>query len=344
MYIYLILLLSKTSSILHSPSHHQLRLFWANLMDTLSCGIYFCLQTLMVTKYLILDWILDNDLHILNDGSATRTSCITGDDNIPDISLCASNWSAFWKLADPIGRSNHLPTVMEINHKIRYQPIIPVWPKRLSRKCEISSRNWTYLHASLNSTTFWYLQQPLKLGNQSWARNPNMDDSTPACELQSTFAIENPPKLIRMDWCMPWSHRGYKRGQDWNLKRFYARCNVELIWTKYVESHSVSDSPSHSTPDPNSPNEVISSYGCTITNIKTKVNIFLNQYAGVTNLNMSKADHDINWHFKKKLNAPSAAMKAVLHFKWMSCCLTLKGWRVKGQLTLTTFIHIFLNH
>ena len=29
----------------------------------------------------ILDWILDNDLHILNDGSATRTSRITGNDS-----------------------------------------------------------------------------------------------------------------------------------------------------------------------------------------------------------------------------------------------------------------------
>ena len=35
----------------------------------------------------ILDWILDNDLHILNDGSATRTSQITGNDSTPDISF-----------------------------------------------------------------------------------------------------------------------------------------------------------------------------------------------------------------------------------------------------------------
>ena len=34
----------------------------------------------------ILDWILDNDLHILNDGSATRTSRFTGNDSTPNIS------------------------------------------------------------------------------------------------------------------------------------------------------------------------------------------------------------------------------------------------------------------
>ena len=35
----------------------------------------------------ILGWILDNDLHILNDGSATPTSGITGNDSTSDISF-----------------------------------------------------------------------------------------------------------------------------------------------------------------------------------------------------------------------------------------------------------------
>ena len=75
----------------------------------------------------ILDWILDNDLHILNDGSATRTSRITGNDSTPDISLCGSNWTAksFWILAEPIGNSDHLPIIIELNHKICYKPVIP---------------------------------------------------------------------------------------------------------------------------------------------------------------------------------------------------------------------------
>ena len=42
----------------------------------------------------ILDWILNNDLHILDDGSATRNSQIIGNGSTPDISLCRSNWSA----------------------------------------------------------------------------------------------------------------------------------------------------------------------------------------------------------------------------------------------------------
>ena len=75
----------------------------------------------------ILDWILDNDLYILNDGSATRTSWITGNDSTPDISLCGSNWSAktSWNLAEPFGSSDHLPIIIELNHKICCKPAIP---------------------------------------------------------------------------------------------------------------------------------------------------------------------------------------------------------------------------
>ena len=77
----------------------------------------------------ILDWILDNDndLHILGDGFATQTSRIIRNDSTPDISLCRSNWLAktSWRLAEPIGSSEHLPILIKINHKIRYQPVVP---------------------------------------------------------------------------------------------------------------------------------------------------------------------------------------------------------------------------
>ena len=75
----------------------------------------------------ILDWILDNDLHILNDGSATRTSRITSNDSTPDISLCGSKWSAkiSWRLAEGISNSDHLPIIIKVNHKICYKPVIP---------------------------------------------------------------------------------------------------------------------------------------------------------------------------------------------------------------------------
>ena len=59
------------------------------------------------------------------------------------------------------------------------------------------------------------------------------------------------------------------------------------------------------TPDSNSPNEVMSHNGRTITDVKSKAKVFINHYARVSKLNMSPADRDINQQFKKRLDALS---------------------------------------
>ena len=82
----------------------------------------------------ILDCILDNDLHILTDGSGTPTSRITGNDSTSDASLCGTNWSAktSWRLSERTGSSDHLPIKIEVNRKICYKPVIPrsAWWRR----------------------------------------------------------------------------------------------------------------------------------------------------------------------------------------------------------------------
>lgn len=79
-YIYLLILLIKTRFILYSSSQHQLRLSLATLIDT---QLWDPLQHLDYQGNEILDRILNNSLHILNDGSATWTSCIAGNDSAP---------------------------------------------------------------------------------------------------------------------------------------------------------------------------------------------------------------------------------------------------------------------
>ena len=59
------------------------------------------------------------------------------------------------------------------------------------------------------------------------------------------------------------------------------------------------------TPDANSSNEAMLHDGRTITDIKSKANIFINHYARVSKLNMSRVDRDLNRQFKKRLNTPS---------------------------------------
>ena len=59
------------------------------------------------------------------------------------------------------------------------------------------------------------------------------------------------------------------------------------------------------TPDANSPNEAMSHNSRTITDIKSKVNVFINHYARVSKLSMLQSDRDTNQQFKKRLKAPS---------------------------------------
>ena len=75
----------------------------------------------------ITDWIISKDLHVLNDGSTTRTCQITVNYSTPDLSLCGCNWSTktSWTLAEPIGNLDYLPITIVINHIIRYQPVTP---------------------------------------------------------------------------------------------------------------------------------------------------------------------------------------------------------------------------
>ena len=59
------------------------------------------------------------------------------------------------------------------------------------------------------------------------------------------------------------------------------------------------------TSDANSPNEAISHNGRTITDIKSKVNVFINHYARVSKLKMSQSDRDTNRQLKKRIKVSS---------------------------------------
>ena len=87
------------------------------------------------------------------------------------------------------------------------------------------------------------------------------------------------------------------------------------------------------TPEANSPNEAMSHDGRTITDIKSKANIFINHYARVSKLNMSHIDRDINQQFKKGISAPSADNKSCAPLEMgelLSAIKKMKGKRAAG--------------
>ena len=269
----------------------------------------------------ILDWILDNDLHILNDGSATRNSRITGNDSTPDISLCGSNWSAktSWRLAEPIGSSDHLPIFIELNHKIHYKPVVPKaagW-----RRNDV---DWSCFTNEIESKMSSLPDEP----NLSLRVSRFNDIIISAAKIH---VGRSKPSKKSKPWMTPHvrtkirTRNRLRRTIHQNRQEWINACReaTEAIneaktesWKDLLQSAmSNSDGPNmwkiiqglNGTPDANSPNEAMSHNGRTITDIKSKANIFINHYTRVSKLNMSQADRDINRHFKKDLNAPFAS-------------------------------------
>ena len=84
------------------------------------------------------------------------------------------------------------------------------------------------------------------------------------------------------------------------------------------------------THDANSPNEAMSHDDRTITDTKSKANVFINQYARVSKLNMSQANHDINQQLKKRLNAPSVDDESCAPLQMGELLSAIKKMKGKG--------------
>ena len=146
-----------------------------------------------------------------------------------------------------------------------------------------------------------------------------MNDSTRASQnLYSKLSpSDNLPKLIRMNWCLPWSHWGYQRGQDRKLKRSTSRCNVKFRHPKYA----------------NSPNEVMSLTVVPPPTSNPKPAFSYTTMSGSANL---------TWHEPIEISTVISrnvsthyllTMKSVLLFKWVSYNLPIKRW-CKGAANL----------
>ena len=71
------------------------------------------------------NWMINEDLVILNDGSGTHVNRITGGLSTPDVTLAGKKWSNKhnWSLGDQIGKSDHLPIIIIINEETCHQSV-----------------------------------------------------------------------------------------------------------------------------------------------------------------------------------------------------------------------------
>ena len=73
----------------------------------------------------VVDWILDKELTILNDGSPTRVNRATGVESTPDLTLCGNKWADkfSWSTGESIGSSDHKPIYITISSQVQHQSV-----------------------------------------------------------------------------------------------------------------------------------------------------------------------------------------------------------------------------
>ena len=74
----------------------------------------------------VVEWALENDLVVLNDGEPTRIDRYTGKESVPDITVVGSDLATkcSWSVAQAIGNSDHLPIIITLHVKVPHETIL----------------------------------------------------------------------------------------------------------------------------------------------------------------------------------------------------------------------------
>ena len=72
------------------------------------------------------DWIIDNNLTVLNEGEHTRINPATGGHSSPDISLCGTSWNNLisWTIINGLGSSDHNPILLDVAKEVKHNPVV----------------------------------------------------------------------------------------------------------------------------------------------------------------------------------------------------------------------------
>ena len=289
-------------------------------------------------------WIYDRNLHILKDGSPTRTSRLTGNNSTPDISICGGTWSirTSWKTVDPLGDSDHLPIQIVLHHTIRYQPILPRKAKWRRNgvdcdKCrQVADEHMTNL-----------LDEPIL--SKRMALFTEILNS-----VAETHVGKTKPRKKAKPWMTPHVRakirirNQLRRTTNTNRQEWINACreaNKAIneaktdSWKEVLESAMTNTNNRdmqkvieglNGTPEPNSPNEAMSQHGRVITDAKAKANIFVNHYTRISNLPMSAADRQLNRELKKSLDAPSTDDESCSKFTIRELTSAINKMKRKG--------------
>ena len=263
----------------------------------------------------VVEWALDNDLTILNDGDATRFDRHSNRETAPDITLCGSELvsKCSWSTAEPIGNSDHFPIITTVQIGVTHQTILGAvsrwrvkgvdWKKfqdetekefaQLKPAKSIKDRASAFVDILSNVATKVVGRTKPGKRTKPWL--------TPV--VKAKIKLRNRLRRKIGDQRKEWKEacedvtNSIKEATETSWRELLADVITEADDQKFwgiVKSLNGS-------PATNARNEAMKHNGKTITSDKRKADIFLSHYAAVSRLKFDKSERAVNRSLKKLL-------------------------------------------
>ena len=292
----------------------------------------------------LLDWILEKNLTIMNDGSHSRINKATGNSSTPDLSLCGKLWqNKFdWSTGECIGASDHLPIYINIHSKTNHQSVfgkIPRWRSndvdwtKFTEEVETSLSS-TPLEGNLQARILQFSSVLTDAGHKHVrkvkpGRRTRIWLTPPVhAAVRQRNLLRRKIKTHRREWmeqCKITKEEIKKAKEEkWRevVEEAIDSTDETKIW-KFIKSLS-------GTPDSAPTGEVMKHNGRSITNNKRKADVFSSHYAGVSKLNFDKSERKTNLAAKRMLNSPSVDDKSCAPFTMAELNKAIKRMKGKG--------------
>jgi len=266
----------------------------------------------------VVEWANVNSLSILNNGSVTRHSRVTGGSSSPDLTICGTTWEEKCQWAvdeEEIGGSDHLPIVITVMTSASHQPILgraPRWRnngvnwKKFSEEVDrilteeppeesLKEKVIRFTSALISAAKIHVRKvKPCKRKN-SWM-SPKVRD-----KIKVRNTLRRSIKTKRKEWisaCTDVTNaKREARQEQWKevVSSAIGDIDERNMW-RLIKSLS-------GTPDLNSPNEAMVINGKRITSTKKKAELFAQHYANVSKLKLSREERRLNLKLKRLLGA-----------------------------------------
>ena len=267
----------------------------------------------------VLDWMIDDGLTILNDGTPTRVNKSTGEESTPDVTLAGEKWmgKTTWTVMKPIGSSDHLPILIEISTDVKHVAASfgAKWKSKdvdwdsFSNAIETGineidqdSDDIKTLVTDFNKVVIEAAEK--HVGKVKPGKRPKgWMTPTVRAAIRKRNALRRNIKTQRREWiesCKE-ARQEILRAKEESWKEFLDESvnstDESQLW-KVIKSLN-------GTPSTNSKNEVLKINGKKLTLPQAKADAFVDYYSDISKLKLSKDDREFNRLVKKRLeNAP----------------------------------------